>query len=118
VRSLARDLARRAGSAAHLTALRRTASGCFRVDDATPIDALRDGRATLRSALDGLPHLAIEPLDADAIARIVRGIVVPASVPGALGALVHGETRALVAVAERRGDTWQPRVVMREEEPA
>ena len=118
VRSLARDLARLAGSAAHLTALRRTASGCFRVDEAAPIDALRDGRVSLRSALDGLPHLAVEPLDADAIARIVRGIVVPASVPGAFGALVHGETRALVAVAERRGDTWQPRVVMREEEPA
>jgi tRNA pseudouridine55 synthase len=118
VRSLARDLARLAGSAAHLIALRRTASGCFRVDDAASIDALRDGRVALRSALDGLPHLAVERLDEDGIARVVRGIVVPANSPGALGALVHAETGALVAVAERRGESWQPRVVMREEEPA
>ncbi len=118
IRSLARDLARLAGSAAHLIALRRTASGCFRVDDAAPVDALREGRVSLRSALDGLPHLAREVLDADAVLRIVRGIAVAATVPGQLGALVHGDTGALVAVAERRGDMWQPRVVLREESAA
>ena len=118
IRSLARDLARLAGSAAHLVALRRTASGCFRVDDADSIEALRDGRVSLRSALDGLPHLAREVLDADAVTRIVRGIAVEATVPGELGALVHAETGALVAVAERRGEQWQPRVVLREETTA
>lgn len=118
VRSLARDLAGMAGSAAHLTALRRTASGCFHVDDAVSLDALRAGDVTLRSALDGLPHFARQALDADAVGRIVRGIAVRADVPGEFGALVHGESGALVAVAERRGDLWQPRVVMREEQPA
>lgn len=118
VRSLARDLARLAGSAAHLVALRRTQSGCFRVDDALPLESLRNERPALRSALEGLPHLAPQLLDAAAVARIVRGIAVPATVPGALGALVHAETGALVAIAERRADLWQPRVVMREEEPA
>jgi tRNA pseudouridine55 synthase len=118
VRSLARDLARLADSAAHLTALRRTASGCFRVDDAVSLEALRAGDVAVRSAIDGLPHFARQELDADAVGRIVRGIAVPATVPGEYGALVHAETGALVAVAERRGEQWQPRVVMREEQPA
>lgn len=118
VRSLARDLARAAGTAAHLTALRRTASGCFRVDGAATLEALRAGPLQLRSALDGLPHLARQELDAADVLRVVRGIAVAASVAGEFGALVHAETGALVAVAERRGDLWQPRVVMREEYPA
>jgi tRNA pseudouridine55 synthase len=118
IRSLARDLARLAGSAAHLVALRRTASGCFRVDDADSIDALREGRVAVRSALDGLPQLARQSLDDADVGRIVRGIAVPATVEGALGALVHAGTGALVAVAERRGDVWQPRVVLREEDAA
>ena len=118
IRSLARDLARLADSAAHLVALRRTASGCFNVDEAASLDALREGRVSLRSALDGLPDLARQSLDANDVARIVRGIAVSATVEGSLGALVHAETGALVAVAERRGELWQPRVVMREEQAA
>jgi tRNA pseudouridine55 synthase len=118
VRSRGRDLARLADGAAHLTALRRTASGCFRVDEAVTLDALRSGDVALRSAMDGLPHFARQELDAEAVGRIVRGIAVPATVDGDFGALVHAHTGALVAVAERRGDLWQPRVVMREEQPA
>jgi len=41
IRALARDLGRISGSAAHLTALRRTRSGEFDVADATPLDQLR-----------------------------------------------------------------------------
>lgn len=112
VRSLARDLARAAGSAAHLTALRRTRSGDFAVGDAVTLDALRAGEATLRPALDAVRHLAEQRLDADDVARVVRGIDVGATVQGAVGALTHAGV--LVAVAERRADRWQPRVVMRE----
>jgi tRNA pseudouridine55 synthase len=121
VRSLARDLARLAGSAGHLTALRRTASGCFGVDEAAALDELREGGVALRSAIDGLPHLQRQPLDDDEVRRIVRGIAVPAAGAGETGqggALVHATTGALVAVAERRGGLWQPRVVMREEHAA
>lgn len=118
VRSLARDLARLAGSAAHLTALRRTASGCFRVDDAVTLEELKGGEARLRSALDGLPHLARQDLDDADLRRIVRGIPVAARVPGERAALVLEATGALVAVAERVHDAWQPRVVLREEDTA
>lgn len=48
IRALARDLGRAAGSAAHLTALRRTRSGSFDVADATPLDALRSSPPPLR----------------------------------------------------------------------
>ena len=41
VRSLARDLGRAVGSAAHLAALRRLAIGSLEVQDAIGIDALR-----------------------------------------------------------------------------
>ena len=39
---------------------------------------------------------------------------VPAQVAGAWGALTSRTTGALVALAERRADRWQPRVVMHE----
>jgi tRNA pseudouridine55 synthase len=114
VRSLGRDLGRYAGSAAHLVALRRTRSGPFRVEEAAALDVVREGRARLLSPLVGLPSLAVEHLDDAAVAKIARGIDVPATASGDRGALVSASTGQLVAVAERRGDRWQPRVVMRD----
>jgi tRNA pseudouridine55 synthase len=122
VRSLARDWGRAASSAAHLVALRRLATGPFRVDDAVTLEDLREGRAALRPALDALPGFPVQRLGEEQIVKIVRGIDVAATVPGAWGALVREDDGAsLVALAERRGDAaapggerWQPRVVMRE----
>jgi len=48
VRALARDLAEALGTFGHLTALRRTRSGAFRIEDAVSLDAPPD---TLRAAL-------------------------------------------------------------------
>jgi tRNA pseudouridine55 synthase len=113
VRALARDLGRLAGSAAHLGALRRTRSGPFRVDDAVTVDAIRDGRATVRPALDALPtipHVALAPDDAE---RVLRGIAVPRTGDAPRAALVDSRTGSLVALAEGAGSSWQPRVVMR-----
>jgi tRNA pseudouridine55 synthase len=113
VRALARDLGRLAGSAAHLTALRRTRSGPFDVADAVPLDALRGGAATLRPPLDALRTLVVDTLDESGAARVRRGMPVPASAPGACGALVD-ESHALGDGDERVGDQWQPRVVLRD----
>jgi tRNA pseudouridine55 synthase len=114
IRSLARDLGRLTGSAAHLTALRRTRSGAFDVRDAVSLDALRDNAAALRPAAAALPELPTQPVTDEEAGRLARGIDVPATVAGAWGALIHDGTGALVALAERRGDErWQPRVVMR-----
>lgn len=112
IRSLARDLARAVGSAAHLTALRRTAAGPFSVAEAQPLETLTPELVRPRPALEALTGLPVEALDPERVARIVRGIDVEARVAGAEAALVAQETGVLVAYAVRRGERWQPRVVM------
>ena len=113
VRALARDLGRLAGSAAHLVALRRLRSGAFTVHDAEPLDAVRAGAVTLRPPLDAVRSLPVERLDDAAVARVVRGLAVRASADGSRAALVDAGG-ALVSIAERSGDQWQPRVVLRD----
>ena len=113
IRSLARDLGRLVGSAAHLAELRRVRSGPFDVRDAVSFDALRDGAPPLLPPRAALPGVAEQRLAPDEVARIARGIAIPATVSGERGALVNAASGALVAYAERRGDLWQPRVVMR-----
>ncbi len=112
VRALARDLGAQVGSAAYLHALRRTQAGPFSVDDAVGLQALRDRTVTVRPPGDAVPHLPAEPVDADAVARIVRGMDIPATADGDWGRLVAADSGGLVALAERRGDRWQPRVVL------
>jgi tRNA pseudouridine55 synthase len=119
VRSLARDLARNVGSAAHLVALRRLKSGPFDVAQAQTLEDLREGRAALRPPLDALAGFARVPVDDTAIAKIVRGQEVDASLDVAAdaswAALVrHDRPEVLVALAEREHTHWRPRVVMRE----
>ena len=113
VRALARDLGRLAGSAAHLVALRRLRSGAFNVRDAQPLDAVRTGAAALRPPLDAVRSLPVERLDDAAVARVVRGLAVRVSASGSRAALVDARGN-LVSVAERSGDQWQPRVVLRD----
>ena len=115
IRALARDLGTLCGSAAHLTALRRTRSGPFSVDDATPIESLEAG-ARLRPALDGLSGLSAVPVTTDERARIARGQSIRAASPeGAAGdtraVLLDGD-RQILAIAERQAASWAPKVVL------
>jgi hypothetical protein len=87
------------------------------VSDAVSLDALREGRARLRRALEAVPSLPLEHLDADELRRVACGMAIPAHVSGSRAALVD-EADALVAVAEREGDYWRPRVVLRDAEQA
>jgi tRNA pseudouridine55 synthase len=112
IRSLARDLARLTGSAAHLSALRRVHSGAFDVADAVALDVVREGGATLRPPLDAVPEHPVQALDEPDVRRIFGGIQVPATVAGSWGALTSAATGGLVALAERAGERWQPRVVL------
>ena len=111
VRALARDLGRAANGAAHLSALRRTRSGPFDVSGASSFAELRDGRATLRSPREAIPSLPEQRVSPDDAARIARGMRVEAAFEGERAALVS-EKGALLAIAERSGSEWQPRVVL------
>jgi tRNA pseudouridine55 synthase len=138
VRSLARDLARAAGSAAHLVALRREQAGVFSLARSIPLELLRSGApVNLAPAIDALEGYPCQVLSEDEVAHVVRGIDVEARVEGPFAALISASGPAdavvtavlrrpppssavlsLVAFAERRksehGDRWQPRVVMRD----
>jgi len=73
IRAIARDVGARLGVGGHLTALRRTRVGSFRVEDAVPLDRLGDEeavRAALLSPAAAVAHLPRAVLDAEA-ARIL-----------------------------------------------
>jgi tRNA pseudouridine55 synthase len=113
VRALARDVARAAQSAAHLGALRRVSSGPFAVENALSLADLRDGAARMRPPIDALPHLPHQIISQDELRAVVTGRDIPATIDAPVAALIGDESHALVAVAERENDRWQPRVVMR-----
>jgi tRNA pseudouridine55 synthase len=114
IRALARDLGRKAGSAAHLGALRRLSSGRFTVDDAVSLDLLmRAGEDLLRSPLEGLRSLPVQAISDAELLRITRGQSIPATEDGERAVLtVKGDE--VVAIAQREGDSWAPRVVLRD----
>jgi tRNA pseudouridine55 synthase len=83
IRSLAHDLGDSLGCGAHLTALRRTASGNFRVSEAVTLDELTrsfergDWRSHLRPADQAVADWPEVGLTAEAAARIQHGQSIP-----------------------------------------
>jgi tRNA pseudouridine55 synthase len=76
VRAIARDLGARLGVPAHLGALRRTASGAFRIEDAQPLAALLEGgvaTAALREGPAVIGDLPLAPVTAEAAAALLQG---------------------------------------------
>ena len=94
VRSIARDLGRLLGSAAHVSRLRRTAVGPFSVDEATSPSTLsvRDVRAVL-PVIERLPGLRLYELDQEQVVLVRNGgrLMLPpdASVRQGSTALTH-----------------------------
>jgi tRNA pseudouridine55 synthase len=111
IRALARDLGRATNSAAHLSSLRRTRSGPFDVSLAASFADLRDGRAELRTPREAIPSMPEQRVSLDDAARLARGMRIDAGIEGERAALVS-ESGALLAIAERSEDQWQPRVVL------
>lgn len=75
VRAIARDLGAALGVGGHLVALRRTAVGAFRVEQAVPAHDLDDGAAVARarlSPLEAVAHLPRVELDDPAVADRLR----------------------------------------------
>jgi tRNA pseudouridine55 synthase len=112
IRALARDLGRMANSAAHLVALRRTRSGPWDLTGAVALDAL-DASSPLRSPIEGLRSLTIVPIGDQELGRIARGQSIEARDSGDRAVLIDG-SESIVAVAERQGATWAPKVVLRD----
>jgi tRNA pseudouridine55 synthase len=113
IRALARDLGRACGSAAHLASLRRTGSGTFHVASAASVDALKAGDAVVQPSLAAVSHLPNVSLSAADVIDVRHGRAVRSS-PGTQAqtvALVDSAS-ALVAIAERVNDAWQPRMVI------
>ena len=110
IRSLGRDLGRRAGSAAHVSALRRVSSGRFSVDDACSLESLRAGRCGLLAMRSAIASLPTQSLTSDELGRVAHGNPVDASIAGPRAALI-AENGKLVAIAVRCGDSWQPTTV-------
>jgi len=116
LRSLARDIGAALGCGAHLAALRRTAVGPLRLEDAVAPDQVTAG--ALRDAavlVAHLPRREVDPKERDAV---VHGRPIPStSAPIADSrqpiALFAGDE--LLAVAEQSGDLLKPRVVVAED---
>jgi tRNA pseudouridine55 synthase len=127
VRALARDLGEQLGCGAYLAALTRTASGPFRLDDARPMEAIREALAGGRagsvllppdSGLDALPRITLRGRELHAL---VRGQAVPSArleLPDVSGAAddqlvrVADEAGRLAAVARLRDGRLQPEKVL------
>ncbi len=110
IRALARDLGRFCGTVAHLASLRRTRIGPFDVNAAVlPDDAERAAVVPSSDALVGMTRQVVAGEEVD---RLSHGRPITAREGGLSAALVD-QSGDLIAVAERDGEWWQPRVVIR-----
>jgi len=118
VRVLLSDLAERLGTVGHLVALRRTRSGSHRVTDALTLGDLTErvgrGETPWRPPASFVEHLAHVTLGDDDVVRVRRGQRVALDAPADEVAALDG-SGALVAVLARRGDLFQPELVLPDE---
>jgi tRNA pseudouridine55 synthase len=117
VRALARDLGAHLGTGGHLTVLRRTRIGAFRVDEAAALDGL-DVAASLMSPADAARRsLPVVDLSARQAIDLGHGKRIEASAVGEASAVAEAASAGaiaaidpddrLVAIVERRGDTFK-----------
>jgi tRNA pseudouridine55 synthase len=116
IRALARDIGERAGSAAHLTALRRTASGNLSIGEACSLDDLERAAETGSIAeffVDPVRALGFSTIEAPTEA-VTHGVWMPArTVAGSEGqrfSIVAGNS--LLGVYRLEGSQLRPDVVL------
>jgi len=111
IRALARDIGAALGCGAHLQALRRTAVGQFRIEQATPLAALEesgfDVMSIVVSAEQAVADWPIAQLDVEAARRVRNGMAIAIDVAGER-ARAHGPDGQLLALLSRAGDVWKP----------
>ena len=113
IRSLARDLGTRLGTAAHCAALRRTRIGRFAVGDARTLEMLETPRGTaLIPMAELVSHLPAQELDEAGAGAVRHGRGVATGKTRGPIALVRGGE--LLAIAEVTDGMAQPTVVVAE----
>lgn len=103
IRALARDLGASLGVGGHLTALRRTAVGPYRLDQTHTLEALAENLVILpiaEAAAAAFPRLDV---DADTAGRVAHGMPLPATGLGPGPVAVFGPDGTLLSLAEDRG---------------
>lgn len=108
IRSLAHDLGQALGCGGHVAALRRTASGCFTVAEAVPLDVLtaanwQDHLLPPAAAVAELPRLSVHAADDIRALRQGRDVPAEAVMPDGLHAAFGPDECLLGMVAVREG---------------
>ena len=113
VRALARDLGRALGTAGHLTKLRRTRSGSYRIEDARTLDELADEFTVTplaEAAAAAFPRLDLTEPEAGRVAH--GGRLPAATLPTADGpAAVFGPDGSLIALMREEDGRTRPLAV-------
>ena len=122
IRSLAHDLGQTLGCGAHLTALRRTASGNYQINEAVTLDELKksfeigDWRLHLRPADEAVAEWPEVGLTAEAAARIQHGQSIPLEDAQRADdwARAYNPAGEFIAIlrADARAGVWRPYKVL------
>jgi tRNA pseudouridine55 synthase len=118
IRAIARDVGEALGVGGHLSALRRTGIGDFRVEESLPLEALHDPERVLQALVApaaAVAHLPSFTVAAEQVPFLRQGRALPAAAelpPDSPVALVSDAAPPeLLAIGERRGASIQPRKV-------
>jgi tRNA pseudouridine55 synthase len=110
IRSLAHDLGRRLGCGAHLTALRRTRSGEFRIQDSVPLDrAAESDLIPMDRLLPSMPRIEVSGPDE---VRVRHGNPVNAGSGLEPFARIFNKQGEFIAVASVENGLAHPRLVL------
>jgi tRNA pseudouridine55 synthase len=126
VRALARDLGERLGTGAYLGALVRSASGPFRLEDAHPLDRIREAAASdgpegirrlllpIDTGLDAMPAVALtDPEIADAAqGRFVRPAAGVTNAEEGVAVRLLDAAGVLVGLGRREGARIAPTKIL------
>ncbi len=110
VRQLAVDLGEALGCGGYCHALRRTGIGQISLDEAIGIDDVAPGCEV--DAIEVVRHLEVDAIDAAETAEVAHGRPVHRQGAAFRGPVALALDGSLVAVAEARGDSLHPRVVL------
>jgi tRNA pseudouridine55 synthase len=109
VRSLVHELGRQLGCGAHLTALRRTRSGDFRIENAFKLEQIGDENVVpMDRLLSSWPRIEVSGTEE---IKILHGNQIPAAVPGAF-ARIFNKKGEFIALASLQSGWARPRLVL------